>query len=98
VNPTVWRPGAHSRRPDRFGLFRNAIFTIADEMAVTIFRTAYSGVLKSGMDYSTALADGAGIVVAQGLTQPSHLGSIRRRWPASWRAPAPPSIPARFSS
>jgi len=39
------------------------------------------------MDYSTALADGAGIVVAQGLTQPSHLGSIRRRWPASWRAP-----------
>jgi N-methylhydantoinase B len=59
-----------------FGLFRNAIFTIADEMAVTIFRTAYSGVLKSGMDYSTALADAAGIVVAQGLTQPSHLGSI----------------------
>ena len=43
-----------------FGLFRNAIFTIADEMAVTIFRTAYSGVLKSGMDYSTALADHAG--------------------------------------
>ena len=59
-----------------FGLFRNAIFTIADEMAVTIFRTAYSGVLKSGMDYSTALADHAGVVVAQGLTQPSHLGSI----------------------
>ena len=59
-----------------FGLFRNAIFTIADEMAVTIFRTAYSGVLKSGMDYSTALADGNGVIVAQGLTQPSHLGSI----------------------
>ena len=37
-----------------FELFRNAVFTIADEMAVTILRTAYSGVLKSVMDYSTA--------------------------------------------
>jgi len=67
---------AHAEDLIDFELFRNAIFTIADEMAVTIFRTAYSRVLKSGMDYSTALADSAGNVVAQGLTQPSHLGSI----------------------
>jgi N-methylhydantoinase B len=59
-----------------FELFRNAVFSIADEMAVTILRTAYSGVLKSVMDYSTALANAEGIVIAQSLTQPCHLGSI----------------------
>jgi N-methylhydantoinase B len=59
-----------------FELFRNAVFTIADEMAVTILRTAYSGVLKSVMDYSTALANADGTVIAQSLTQPCHLGSI----------------------
>jgi len=42
----------------------------------TIYRTAYSGVLKGGMDFSTAFADAEGRMVAQGLTQPNHLGSI----------------------
>jgi N-methylhydantoinase B len=45
-------------------------------MALTIARTAYSEVLKDNMDYSTALADGDGRLVAQGLTLPGHLGSI----------------------
>src|SRR6185312_4055792 len=48
----------------------------SDEMALTIFRTAYSGVLKGGMDYSTGLVDAQGRMVAQGLTQPCHLGSV----------------------
>jgi N-methylhydantoinase B len=75
-------------RPDpiAFELFRNALFSIADEMALTIFRTAYSGVLKDVMDYSTAFCDADGQTVAQGLTQPAHLfsfpealaGTIRR--------------------
>ncbi|WP_337876282.1 hydantoinase B/oxoprolinase family protein, partial [Elioraea sp.] len=62
--------------PIEFELFRNAIFSIADEMALTVFRTTYSGVLKDNMDYSTALADADGRLVAQGLTLPGHLGSI----------------------
>jgi hypothetical protein len=33
--------------PIAFELFRNAIFSIADEMALTIFRTTYSGVLRT---------------------------------------------------
>jgi N-methylhydantoinase B len=57
-------------------LFRNAVFSIADEMALTILRTTYSGVLKDNMDYSTAFASAEGEVVAQGLTMPGHLGSI----------------------
>ncbi len=62
--------------PIEFELFKNAIFAIADEMALTIFRTTYSGVLKDNMDYSTAFADADGRLVAQGLTLPGHLGSI----------------------
>ncbi len=62
--------------PIEFELFKNAIFAIADEMAVTICRTTYSGVLRDNMDFSTALADADGKMVAQGLTLPGHLGSI----------------------
>jgi len=62
--------------PIEFELFKNSIFSIADEMAVTITRTTYSGVLKDNMDFSTAFADAEGKMVAQGLTLPGHLGSI----------------------
>ncbi len=64
------------RDPIAFELFKNAAFSLADEMALTILRTAYSGVLKDIMDYSTALCDAKGRLVAQGLTLPAHLGSI----------------------
>ena len=62
--------------PISFELFKNAIFSIADEMALTICRTTYSGVLRDNMDFSTAFADANGKLVAQGLTLPGHLGSI----------------------
>jgi N-methylhydantoinase B len=62
--------------PIAFELFKNSLFSIADEMALTIFRTTYSGVLKDNMDYSTAFCDANGKLVAQGLTLPGHLGSI----------------------
>src|SRR5262249_35679705 len=85
------RPGqhcAHARRrarepamtaardPIALELFKNTLVSIADEMALTIFRTAYSGVLKDAMDYSTAFCDGQGRVVAMGLTVPAPLGSF----------------------
>jgi len=65
-----------ARDPIAFELFKNTLFSIADEMALTIYRTAYSGVIKDGMDYSTAFCDAAGRTVAQGLTMPGHLGSF----------------------
>ena len=76
--------------PIEFELFKNALFGAADEMALTVFRTTYSGVLKDNMDYSTALFDGDGMLVAQGLTLPGpsrldadrdRLGHIRLRRP-----------------
>jgi N-methylhydantoinase B len=57
-------------------LFRNAIAAVGDEMVLTIYRTAYSGVLKNIMDYSAAICDADGRLVAQGLSLPGHLCSI----------------------
>ena len=62
--------------PVAFELFKNALIAIADEMALTITRTTYSGVLKDNMDFSTAFCDGQGRLIAQGLTLPGHLGSL----------------------
>ena len=67
---------ADIKDPIAFELFKNSIFSIADEMALTICRTTYSGVLRDNMDFSTAFADANGRLVAQGLTLPAHLGSI----------------------
>ena len=67
-------------------------------MALTVFRTTYSGVLKDNMDYSTAMFDGDGVLVAQGLTLPGHLGSMPTAM-AAVRRPSPAgSIPATSSS
>ena len=48
-------------------------------MALTVFRTTYSAVLKDNMDYSTAFADADGRLAAQGLTLagPPRLGADR---------------------
>lgn len=73
------------RDPIAFELFKNALFAIADEMALTIVRTTYSGVLKDNMDFSTAFADADGKLVAQGLTLPGHLGSIPTALEATMR-------------
>ena len=54
----------------------NALASIADEMATTIFRTAHSTVVRDGMDVSAAICDPSGETVAQGVTVPFHLGSV----------------------
>ena len=46
-------------------------------MAVTVVRTARSAVVKDGMDFSTAVFNGAGEQVAQGLTLPFHMGAMQ---------------------
>ncbi|MBI3328279.1 MAG: hydantoinase B/oxoprolinase family protein [Nitrospinae bacterium] len=65
-------------RPDpiTFELIKNALAAIADEMAVTIVRTARSFVMKEAMDFSTAICNAEGEMVAQGLCLPLHMGSI----------------------
>jgi N-methylhydantoinase B len=57
-------------------LFKNAILMIAEDIALIVFRTTYSGVLRDNMDYSTGIFDRSGALMAQGLTLPGHLGSM----------------------
>ena len=57
-------------------LVKNALDTIADELALIIMRTAYSSIVRDAMDYSTAICDRHGQTLAQGLTTPLHLGSF----------------------
>ena len=45
----------HSIDPVQIEIFKNALTSIGDEMALTVFRTAHSTIIKDGADFSTAL-------------------------------------------
>jgi len=57
-------------------LVRHGLESLADEMALTLTRTCRSGHVKHSGDFSTAIADGNGQLLAQGLTLPFHLGAL----------------------
>lgn len=66
----------HAIDPITREVIENGLGSIVDEMALTIMRTAYSGVVKDALDYSTGFCDRDGEVIAQGLTIVVHLGSF----------------------
>jgi N-methylhydantoinase B len=55
---------------------RNALASAADEMAMALYRTAYSTIVRDCLDYSTSLCNADGEMIAQGVTIPLHLGSV----------------------
>ena len=57
-------------------IIRSGFDAIADDMALTLMRTSYSGIIRDSMDFSTAVCDAEGQTWAQGLTTPMHLGSF----------------------
>ena len=57
-------------------IIQNALAASADEMAVALYRTAYSTVVRDCLDYSTSLCDADGDMIAQGVTIPLHLGAV----------------------
>lgn len=72
---------------------KNALDTIADELALIIMRTAYSSIVRDAMDYSTAICDANGHTLAQGLTTPLHLGSFFDAMANLVRNHAPTAVP-----
>lgn len=62
--------------PASLEILKNALSSIADEMALVLLRTAYSPIVRDSMDYSTAVFDRRGRTIAQGLTLAIHLGSF----------------------
>jgi len=57
-------------------VFRNRFVAIAEEMGVTLGRTAFSPNIKERRDYSCALFDANGDMIAQAAHIPVHLGSM----------------------
>ena len=62
--------------PFTLQIFRNALVSIADHMAITIARSARSIVVKEALDFSSALFDKNCEMIAQGTCIPAHLGSM----------------------
>lgn len=65
-----------ARDPIRLEVVKNALDSIADQIALVLMRSAYSPVVRDSLDYSTAVCDRSGRFVAQGLTTALHLGSF----------------------
>src|SRR5699024_231923 len=57
-------------------LVSHTLVSIAEEMSVTLQRTAYSSIVREAMDYSTAIFNTDGDLVAQSDNIPTHLGSM----------------------
>lgn len=57
-------------------VLRSAFDTIADNLAITVMRTAYSEIVRESLDFSTALCDRESMTLAQGVCTPMHLGSF----------------------
>ena len=62
--------------PATLEIVRHALGSVADEMALIIARTAYSATVRDALDYSTALLNPRGELIAQGLGIALHLGSF----------------------
>ena len=64
------------RDPIELEIFKNLYHSIAEEMGAALRRTAFSPNIKERRDYSCAVFDSAGQVIAMGDHMPVHLGSM----------------------
>src|SRR5436305_8776174 len=60
----------------RLEIFKNIFHSIAEEMGAALRRSAFSANIKERRDYSCAVYDGNGEVLAMGDHMPVHLGSM----------------------
>ncbi|MGA2413366.1 MAG: hydantoinase B/oxoprolinase family protein [Candidatus Sulfotelmatobacter sp.] len=64
------------RDPIELEIFKNLYHSIAEEMGAALRRSAFSPNIKERRDYSCAVFDRAGEVIAMGDHMPVHLGSM----------------------
>src|SRR3989442_12150693 len=58
-------------------VLRNRLDTIADEMELTLLKSAASPIVKEGLDASAALFSVRGETIAQAAAIPIHLGALQ---------------------
>jgi N-methylhydantoinase B len=71
--------------PIAFEVIRNALVAATDEMVLALRKSAYSTNIKTRSDFSCAFFDAELRSVAQGFTQPVHLGSMVEQTPRAIR-------------
>jgi N-methylhydantoinase B len=64
------------RNPVELEVFKSLYHSIAEEMGAALRRTSFSPNIKERRDYSCAVFDSAGQVIAMGDHMPVHLGSM----------------------
>jgi 5-oxoprolinase (ATP-hydrolysing) len=76
--PARQRPPRGGGRPDpvRLELMANRFMAVAEEMGATLASTAWSVNIKERLDFSCAVFDAAGALVANAPHVPVHLGSM----------------------
>jgi N-methylhydantoinase B len=62
--------------PTRLEIFKNVFHSVAEEMGAALRRSAFSPNIKERRDYSCAVYDADGQVLAMGDHMPVHLGSM----------------------
>jgi N-methylhydantoinase B len=62
--------------PTTLEIYRALFTSVAEEMGIALRRTAFSPNIKERRDYSCAVFDAKGNVIAQGDHMPVHLGSM----------------------
>ncbi|MBI1735670.1 MAG: hydantoinase B/oxoprolinase family protein [Candidatus Rokubacteria bacterium] len=62
--------------PITLGVIWGALQSIAVEIGTTVHKTAYSEQAREGQDFSVAVFDRAGRMVAQGPYSPGHMGAM----------------------
>ena len=58
-------------------VLRNRLDAIADEMELTLLKSAASPIVKEGLDASAALFNAEGETIAQAAAIPIHLGALQ---------------------
>src|SRR6266566_8656158 len=72
--------------PTTLEIYRALYTSVAEEMGVALRRTSFSPNIKERRDYSCAVFDSSGRVIAQGDHMPVHLGSMPMAVTAALRA------------
>jgi N-methylhydantoinase B len=80
------KPARSAFDPTRLEIFKSLFHSVAEEMGAALRRSAFSPNIKERRDYSCAVFDASGEVLAMGDHMPVHLGSMPRSVEAAVRA------------
>ena len=73
---SIQRAAGTTADPVMLEIFNNLLMSIAEQMGVTLQNTAYSANIKERLDFSCAIFDKQGNLVANAPHVPVHLGSM----------------------